>query len=107
MIPTLFERGKDRFVVPRVNPEAAWVFENVSIAVSPVDYRIQLSDINVLDIHDLEVVDAFRILRDVLSWLPEDVIFISPIDDDYIAQIKRSDFNYESEQTNGTNEKEM
>jgi len=97
VIPTLFERGTDGFVVPRVNPDAAWVFEHLSMAVSPSNYRIQLSDINVLDIHELEVIDAFRILRDVLSWLPEDVIFIGLFDDDgSIAQLKRTDFDYES-----------
>jgi len=100
MIPTLFERDKDGFVVPRVNPDAAWVLEETTLAVSPANHKIQLSDIQVLDLHELDVVDAFRLLRDVLEWLPESVIFISLGDDTRSARLSREDFNYEGEQTN-------
>ena len=86
------------FAVPRANPETQWVFDQVTIAVSPSNNDIQLSDINVLDIHDLEVVDAFRILRDVLSWLPEDVVFTEQ-HGTRTAELRRTDFYYESEPT--------
>lgn len=94
MIPTVFERGEDGFVVPRVNPEAAWVLEEVTLAVSPANHKIQLSDIQVLDLHEMETVDAFRVLRDVLEWLPESIIFISTSDDTRSARLSREDFNY-------------
>lgn len=94
IIPTLFERDRDGFVVPRVNPEAAWVLEEVTFAVSSKNHKIQLADIQVLDLHEMSVVDAFRVLRDMLEWLPESVIFISTSDDTRSARLKHEDFNY-------------
>jgi hypothetical protein len=94
MIPTLFERGTDGFVVPRVNPEAAWVLEEVTFAVSSKDLKIQLADIQVLDLHEMEAIDAFRVLRDMLEWLPESIIFISTSDDTRSARLRREDFDY-------------
>jgi hypothetical protein len=54
----------------------------------------QLANIQVLDIHEMSVEDAYEALKSTLAYMPvEGVIFKSPMHG--MAKLKRKDFNYE------------
>lgn len=95
MIPTLFMKDSRGFVIPEVNPESAWVFEAVSIAREPQENGAQYSDVQVLDLHELSVTDGFAALKRVLAFMPVGTVVFEHLEDGRLAQIDKTDFNYE------------